>query len=68
MKSQNIIGNNQLAPPHFGLINSYTNSDGYIIIHFEKMSLSGILDYIYFEKDLDDIADEQSTRAISDEL
>ena len=32
------------------------------------MSLSGILDYIYFEKGLNDIADEQSTRAISDEL
>ena len=38
MKSQNVIGNNQLAPPHFILKNVYSNSDGYIIIHFENVS------------------------------
>ena len=46
MKSQNVIGNNQLAP-HFILKNVYSNSDGYIIIHFEKcLSVEYLITYI----------------------
>ena len=47
MKSQNVIGNNQLAPPHFILKNVYSNSDGYITIHFEKcLSVEYLITYI----------------------
>ena len=59
MKSQNVIGNNQLAP-HFILKNVYSNSDGYIIIHFENVSQWNTWLHIFW-KGLDDIADEYSS-------